>query len=68
MKKCLEFSQKKRYNTQKDAETAILLLDNQNLRTYRCETCDGWHLTSNNFKKLIRLDKLLLNGYSEYYA
>lgn len=46
MKKCLEFKNKKRYNTQKDAETAILLLNNQNLKTYQCDTCHGWHLAS----------------------
>ena len=46
MKKCFEHPDKRRYNTQKDAETAILLLDNRDLRTYKCETCDGWHLTN----------------------
>lgn len=48
MKKCFEFYEKKRYNTQRDAETAILLLDNRDLRVYNCETCRGWHLTSSN--------------------
>lgn len=47
MKKCLEFPNKNRYNTWRDAETAILLLDKQNLRAYQCQTCRGWHLTSN---------------------
>jgi hypothetical protein len=46
MKKCLEFPDKRRYNTRNDAETAILLSDNRELRTYHCETCGGWHLTS----------------------
>ena len=46
MKKCLEFPNKKRYNTQRQAETAILLIDKRNLRTYNCGTCGGWHLTS----------------------
>lgn len=47
MKKCFEQPNKKRYNTQRDAETTILLLDNKNLRAYQCESCTGWHLTSN---------------------
>jgi hypothetical protein len=47
MKKCLEHPDKNRYNTQRDAETAILLSDNSDLRTYQCQACKGWHLTSN---------------------
>jgi hypothetical protein len=50
MKKCVEFPTKRRYSTQKDAETAILLVDRDNLRAYRCSTCGGWHLTSANVK------------------
>lgn len=46
MKTCLEQPNKKRYNTQRDAETAILLVDNRDLRTYKCGACSGWHLTS----------------------
>ena len=46
MKKCLEFPDKNRYGTKKDAETTILLSDNKNLRVYYCEGCGGWHLTS----------------------
>lgn len=46
MKKCYEHPDKNRYNTQKDAETAILLLDKRDLRTYKCNSCSGWHLTS----------------------
>ena len=51
MKKCLEYPNKNRYNTKKDAETAILLqLDNRNLNVYHCDTCEGWHLTSRKNK------------------
>lgn len=46
MKNCLEFPNKKRYSTKREAETAILLVDNSALRTYQCSTCGGWHLTS----------------------
>jgi hypothetical protein len=46
MKKCFTYPNKRRYATQKDAETAILLQDNRELRTYHCGGCDGWHLTS----------------------
>jgi hypothetical protein len=46
MKKCQQYPEKNRYNTRRDAETAILLLDNREVRTYFCPTCDGWHLTS----------------------
>ncbi len=46
MKKCFEFSDKSRYNTLREAETAILLIGNPQLRAYHCTTCDGWHLTS----------------------
>ena len=44
MKKCVEFPDKKRHNTQKDAETAVLFVDNVDLRAYFCETYSGWHL------------------------
>jgi hypothetical protein len=47
MKKCFEYPNKNRYNTQRDAETAILLLDNKSLSVYKCDGCGGWHLTSN---------------------
>ena len=46
MKTCFDHPNKKRYNTQKDAETAVLIYDNKNLRIYKCDTCGGWHLTS----------------------
>ena len=45
-KKCLEFPDKKRYNTKKDAEAIISFLKG-GLFTYKCDSCDGWHLTSN---------------------
>lgn len=45
MKRCLEFYWKVRYNTKKDAETSILY-SGINLKSYYCETCKGWHLTS----------------------
>ncbi len=44
MKICFEHPNKKRYNTEKDAFTALLTNDNKNLKYYYCETCDGWHL------------------------
>lgn len=46
MKKCFEQPNKNRYNTEKDAETAILLNDKKDLRAYKCDACQGWHLTS----------------------
>jgi hypothetical protein len=46
MKKCFEQPNKKRFNTQKEAETAIILSGNPNLRNYKCDACQGWHLTS----------------------
>ncbi len=46
MKTCWEYPDKKRYNTEKDAQTAILLIGDIRLRYYKCDTCDGWHLTS----------------------
>lgn len=46
MKKCFEHPDKKRFNTQKEAETALLLVSNDNLRIYKCDTCLGWHFTS----------------------
>lgn len=50
MKTCFEFPNKVRYNTKRDAETAILLSDKPNhLKVYKCETCSGWHLSSNVF-------------------
>ena len=47
MKQCSEFPNKKRYNTKKDAETVILINNQYGLRAYHCDTCNGWHLTSN---------------------
>ncbi len=50
MKRCFEFPNKKRYNTKRDAETAILLSDKaKSLYVYFCDTCNGWHLSSNVF-------------------
>lgn len=49
MKKCFEQPNKNRYNTEKDAETAILvssMAGRPELRSYHCDACDGWHLTS----------------------
>jgi hypothetical protein len=46
-KKCLEFPNKKRYNTLKDAEAIISFL-RENLSAYKCDSCQGWHLTSKN--------------------
>ena len=51
MKRCPEFPNKKRYPTQKDAETAIIIQKSEgavNLRSYYCDACNGWHLTSKN--------------------
>lgn len=48
-KKCLEFPNKKRYNTLKDAETIISFL-RENLSAYKCDSCQGWHLTSKFIK------------------
>ena len=45
-KVCFIQPNKVRYNTQKDAETAILILSSYVLRTYFCTGCGGWHLTS----------------------
>lgn len=42
---CFISPYKKRYTTQKEAETQLLLLQNNNLRIYFCEDCCGWHLT-----------------------
>jgi len=46
MKKCLLFPNKKRYNTKKEAELAVILLNSKNIRIYKCDCCNGWHLTS----------------------
>ena len=49
MKKCFEFPDKNRYNTEKDVQTAILISSmagRPELNYYHCNTCDGWHLTS----------------------
>ncbi len=55
MKKCFEQPNKIRYNTQKDAETQVLIIfDNEDLRTYKCDTCKGWHLTSKNNDNFIK--------------
>lgn len=52
--KCLEHPHKKRHNTQQEAETSLLLLDNKNLRIYKCDSCNGWHLTSKIEKKMTK--------------
>lgn len=46
MKKCFQFPNKKRFNTKKDADKAILLTSNNNLYIYYCDSCYGWHLAS----------------------
>lgn len=59
MKKCYLHPNKNRYNTQWDAETAILASSEPGqpeLRYYYCDACTGYHLTSkpregDNFKK-----------------
>jgi hypothetical protein len=51
MKKCFEQTNKRRYNTQQEAETAILLIGKLELRAYNCEACSGWHLTSSTPEK-----------------
>lgn len=60
MKKCHLHPNKNRYNTQREAETAILAsseVGRPELRYYYCDTCTGFHLTSKprerdfNFKK-----------------
>jgi len=48
MKTCFEHPNKRRYNTEKEAETAILLSNNLKLNLYQCSSCQGWHLTSKN--------------------
>jgi len=45
-RKCFQEPGKNRYNTQREAETALLLADKKDLRVYNCECCRGWHLTS----------------------
>lgn len=48
MKRCPLFPDKRRYPTKKDAETVILLQENENfveLDCYYCPACNGWHLT-----------------------
>ena len=42
MKKCIEFPNKKRFSTKKDAETTLITL-NLDLKIYKCDTCKGWH-------------------------
>ena len=40
---------KRRYDTREDAEEAARTCttsDRRTLRVYRCDYCDGWHLTS----------------------
>jgi hypothetical protein len=46
MKKCFEQPDKKRFTSKKDAEAAILLMDINNLKSYRCDCCGDWHLAS----------------------
>jgi len=62
MKKCEKFPNKNRYNTQKDAETAILvqqyaLFRKTRLRCYHCDVCDGWHLSSKTKEEFDNLKK-----------
>lgn len=45
MKLCFDFPSKNRYNTKRDAETAVLLSNNKDLKIYHCESCNGWHLS-----------------------
>lgn len=47
MKKCFLFPNKKRYSTQKDAQT-VVILQNINLKIYFCENCNGYHLAKYN--------------------
>jgi hypothetical protein len=56
MKQCFTHPNKNRYNTQGEAETAILVNNEAGkpeLRYYYCDTCSGYHLTSRplNFLK-----------------
>lgn len=57
MKRCPEFPNKRRFPTQKDAETVIIIMAGEHdieFTTYYCESCKGWHLTSTpdpEFKK-----------------
>lgn len=46
MKRCPAFPGKKRYGTQQAAKDMARLrgLDGQELRTYACRACGGWHL------------------------
>ena len=44
MKKCIEFPNKRRYATEKEAIAAMLIIGKKNLKTYQCECCGGWHL------------------------
>lgn len=48
MKKCFEYPNKKRYNTHLDADTATLLINDKDISIYKCNSCNGWHLTSKN--------------------
>jgi len=51
MKRCPEFPNKKRYPTEKEAETAIIIQRSEGsveLDCYHCDACNGWHLTSKN--------------------
>lgn len=45
-KKCFTAPHKKRYSTEKKAQTALLLNNSPNIRVYFCVDCVGWHLTS----------------------
>lgn len=56
MKTCFEHPDKKRFFTEKDAETAILTSDFKDLRCYYCDACEGWHLTS-KLKKYYKVDR-----------
>ena len=55
MNKICFSSEKRRYSTEKEAQTVILLVGVKYesgktviLKTYLCEDCNGWHLTKTN--------------------
>ncbi len=49
MKKCFLEPNKSRYNTKQEAEKVLIIIfDRGELNPYYCDSCKGWHLTSNN--------------------
>ena len=51
MKKCFEQPDKRRYSTKKEAEDDLLSWFGVDyLRIYHCDSCNGWHLTSQQSK------------------